>query len=187
MFLSRSSTKDFKFIQQRVESKLKGWRSKCLSQAGRCTLIKSVAQAIPTFEVPSTICDNIDAITRRFWWNPKKSSGRYLAWKAWDKLCQSKNEGRLGFRKSRNFNKALLAKFAWMVASNRDSLCMRLVRCKYKVRKDWLRKKPCKSASPIWKAIEKSKKLLSLGACYEVGNRMDINVWQDPWILKHLL
>ena len=87
MFLSRSSTKDFKFIQQRVESKLKGWRSKCLSWAGRCTLIKSVAQAIPTytmstFEVPATICDNIDAITRRFWWNPKKSSGRYLAWKA---------------------------------------------------------------------------------------------------------
>ena len=75
-----------------------------------------------------------------------------------------------------------MAKFAWMVASNRDSLCMRLVRCKYKVRKDWLRKKPCKSASPIWKAIEKSKKLLSLGACYEVGNRMDINVWQDPWV-----
>ena len=116
-----------------------------------------------TFDVPSTICDNIDAITRRFWWNPKKSSGRYVAWKAWDNLCQLENEGGLGFRKSKNFNKALLVKFAWMVASNRDSLCMRLLRCKYKVRKDWLRNEPCKYASPIWRVNRKSKEVIIFG------------------------
>jgi hypothetical protein len=75
MFLSRSQSKDFNFLQERLETKLMGWRSKCLSWVGRCTLIKSVAQAIPTypmstFEMPSKTCDKLDSLTRRFWWNP---------------------------------------------------------------------------------------------------------------------
>jgi hypothetical protein len=120
MFTSSSSIKDFKYLQDKLESRLLGWRSKCLSWAGRCTMIKSVAQALPTytmstFEVPKKICENLDAVTRRFWWNPKNPSGRFLAWKSWDALCLPKKDGGLGFRKNKNFNKALLAKLAWMV------------------------------------------------------------------------
>uniref|UniRef100_A0A2N9ED89 Reverse transcriptase zinc-binding domain-containing protein n=1 Tax=Fagus sylvatica TaxID=28930 RepID=A0A2N9ED89_FAGSY len=119
MFTSSSSIKDFKYLQDKLESRLLGWRSKCLSWAGRCTMIKSVAQALPTytmstFEVPKKICENLDAVTRRFWWNPKTPSGRFLAWKSWDALCLPKKDGGLGFRKNKNFNKALLAKLAWM-------------------------------------------------------------------------
>ena len=71
MFLKKSRTKDFHFLEEQLEAKLKGWRSKCLSWAGRCTLIKSVAQAIPsytmsTFEVPSKTCNNLDSLIRRF-------------------------------------------------------------------------------------------------------------------------
>ena len=96
-------------------------------------MIKSVAQVLPTytmstFEVPKFFCENLDAVTRRFWWNPKTPSGRFLAWKSWDALCLPKKDGGLGFRKNKNFNKALLAKLAWMVVSNRNSICMKLVR-----------------------------------------------------------
>jgi hypothetical protein len=129
-------------------------------------MIKSVAQVLPTytmstFEVPKKICENLDAVTRRFWWNPKTPSGRFLAWKSWDALCLPKKDGGLGFRKNKNFNKALLAKLAWMVVSNRNSICMKLVRSKYKVRGDWLFKDPVKNSSPPWRAIEKTKKLIT--------------------------
>lgn len=92
LILSRSPTKDFAFLQSKLESKLAGWRSKCLSWAGRRTLITSVAQTLPTytmstFNVPSIICDKIDSLTRRFWWKPNKLEGNFLAWRAWDKLC----------------------------------------------------------------------------------------------------
>jgi hypothetical protein len=66
--------------------------------------------------------------------------------------------GGLGFLKSKDFNYALLFKLAWMVASYGESVCMNLLRCKYKMRGDWLRKPFSKMASPIWKAIEKAKK-----------------------------
>lgn len=69
LFRSRAPSKDFKFLQEKLESKLMGWRSRCLSWAGRSTLIKFVAQALPNytmsaFSVPNTICDKLDTLTR---------------------------------------------------------------------------------------------------------------------------
>lgn len=103
LFLTNNRSTDFKFLQDKLEARLKGWRSKNLSWAGRSTTIKSVAQALPTytmstFELPKKICDNLDAQMRRFWWNPKSQGGRYVAWKALEQLCQPKEKGGLGFR-----------------------------------------------------------------------------------------
>ncbi len=64
-----------------------------------------------------------------------------------------------------------------MVASGRNSVCMDILKSKYKVQKDWLRKEPSKRASPTWKEIENAKKLLLPDACYVVGNGKSINIW----------
>jgi hypothetical protein len=80
-----------------------------------------------TFEVPTTVCNKLDASARRLWWNPKNSNGKYLAWRSWDHLCLPKGAEGLSFRKSKDFNNALIAKLAWMVASKRDSLCMAML------------------------------------------------------------
>ena len=84
LFHSSSRIKDFRFLQEKIEARLTGWRSKTLSWAGKATLIKSVAMAIPVYSfsssnIPTTICDKMDAFIRHFWWNPSKESGRYLA------------------------------------------------------------------------------------------------------------
>ena len=79
-------------------------------------------------------------------------------------------------------NKALLAKLAWMIALKRDSLCMRILRAKYKVRNDWLQKNLPKRASSVWKAIEGAKKLIVKGPCYLIGDGTSVNAWIDPWI-----
>lgn len=43
LFLSRSHTRYFNFLLDKLEAKLTGWRSNCLSWAGRGTLINSMA------------------------------------------------------------------------------------------------------------------------------------------------
>lgn len=48
-FVGRAKYASFSEIKERVWSKLKGWKEKLISQAGREVLIKSVAQAIPTY------------------------------------------------------------------------------------------------------------------------------------------
>ena len=79
-------------------------------------------------------------------------------------------------------NNALLAKLAWMIASKKDNLFMSIVRAKYKVKHDWLRKHPPKSTSLVWKAIEAVKKIIIKGACYLIGDGASINVWLDSWV-----
>ncbi len=46
LFLTNNRSRDFKFLRDKLEARLKGWRSKNLSWAGRITMIKSVAQAL---------------------------------------------------------------------------------------------------------------------------------------------
>lgn len=185
MFLSRATSKDFAFRQDKLEAKLMGWRSKCLSWASRKTLINSIAQIIPiytmsTFSIPNKVYNKLDSITRGFWWKSKQHEGRFLASKAWDNLCCPTKEGGLGFKKVKDINSALLAKLGWMVVSKRDSLCMSILRSKYKVKDDWLRSDISKQASPIWKAIEKSKGIISKGVYYLIGDGSSMEVWLDP-------
>ena len=78
LFSSWSRCRDFKFLQDKLVARLLGWRSETLSWAGRSTLIKSVTNALPTytfstFNISHKVCDKLDASTRRFWWNPKRS------------------------------------------------------------------------------------------------------------------
>ena len=188
MFLSRAPSKDFAFLQDKLEGKIMGWRSKCLFGVGRKTLINSIAQTIPiytmsTFNIPNKVCDKLDSITRRFWWKPKQHKGIFLAWKALDNLCCPTKEGGIRFKKAKHINSSLLAKLGWMVVSKRDSLCMSILRSKYKVKDDWLRSDSSKQASPIWKAIEKSKGIISKGACYLIGDSRSVEVWLDLWVL----
>ena len=187
MFLTRALSKDFAYLEDKIAAKLSGWRSKCLSWAGRRMLINSVALSIliytmSSFPIPNKVCDKMDGLARRFWLNPNKQKGRFLAWKSWDSLCCPSSDGGLGFKKSKSLNSALLAKLAWMMASKGDNLCMRILRAKYKVKEDWLRSEVSRYASPIWKAIENAREVVWKGACFIIGDGESVDVWLDPWV-----
>lgn len=108
MFLSIAPSKDFAFLQDKLEAKLSGWRSKCLSWVGRKTLINSMAQPIPiytmsTFNIPNKVCIKLDSMARRFWWKPNQREGRFMAWRAWDKLCYPRSVEGLRFKKIKKY------------------------------------------------------------------------------------
>ena len=65
--------------------------------------------------------------------------------------------------------------------------CFKVLRAKYKVGKKWLQAKPAKFTSFSWKCLEGVCPLLTQGACKLVGSRVDILVWEEPWILNHPL
>ena len=89
-----------------------------------------------TFDVPVGISNKLDAATHRFWWNPKKDKGGFLAWKAWEQLCCPRIHGWVGFRTAKKSNEAFIAKITWLVASKRISPCLVALRSKYKVKDD---------------------------------------------------
>ena len=112
--VGRSKRNTFNDLKDKLGNKLSGWKEKLLSNAGKEILIKSVAQAIPSyimscFKLPDALCDDLVGLVRRFWWGQQENHSK-LAWLSWDKMCAPKEEGGTGFRDLKAFNIALLAK-----------------------------------------------------------------------------
>ena len=83
--VGRNKTESFSHIKQQIWKKLQGWESKLLSQAGREILIKVVAQALPTytmscFKLPLTLCNEIEALIRKFFWVKEVIIERFIGW-----------------------------------------------------------------------------------------------------------
>jgi hypothetical protein len=112
--IGRSKKQTFQFLLDKVWKKLKGWKEKHLSFAGRATLIKAVAQAIPTyimssFLLPKSFCEHMESQICKFWWGNNVDK-RKIHWINWKKTCKAKSKGEMGFKNLRAFNEALLAK-----------------------------------------------------------------------------
>lgn len=66
------------------------------------------------FKLPKQICQQIDKITCNFWWGQDLNK-RHLHKVAWEKLCQSKKDTKLGLRQIEVVNQFLVAKQFWML------------------------------------------------------------------------
>lgn len=90
--VGRSKAQVFNFVRERVWKKLKGWKEKSLSRAGREVLVKAVAQPIPTyimscFRIPNYICADIEQMIAKFYWGGDPGR-RKLHWIGWSKLAR---------------------------------------------------------------------------------------------------
>ena len=99
--IGKSKSQVFAFVKERVWKKLKGWKERFLSRAGREVLIKSIVQAIPShvmscFGIPLSICHDIDSMISRFFWGGNVDE-RPMHWVSWEKMTCSKTKGGLGF------------------------------------------------------------------------------------------
>ena len=86
-FVGRSKKQVFEFVQQRVWKKLKGWKERSLSKAGKEVLIKSVAQPILNyimgcFLLPCELCNKIESMISNFWWGSKDGEKK-IHWTGW--------------------------------------------------------------------------------------------------------
>uniref|UniRef100_A0A2N9FQH0 Aminoacyl-tRNA synthetase class II (D/K/N) domain-containing protein n=1 Tax=Fagus sylvatica TaxID=28930 RepID=A0A2N9FQH0_FAGSY len=121
LFPSKHKSNDFAFVKEKLEARISGWKSKSLSWMGRATLIKSVALSIPlytmsSFKLPKKICQDLDAVVQKFWWNPRKEGNCFHTPLAWSELCRPQSHGGLGFRFFESFNEAMIAKLACLRA-----------------------------------------------------------------------
>ena len=112
-----------------------GWKEKHISKASREVLIKTMAQAIPTysmsmFKISKKICDDINSMLDKYWWGQTRNEKK-IHWIKWEKLCKSKEKEGMGFRDIHAFNLVVLAKQAWRLNQDTQSLFFRVYKARY--------------------------------------------------------
>jgi ribonuclease HI len=184
--VGRSTKEAFEYIPGKISDLMGGWGEKLLSSAGRETLIKSVAQAIPTYSMscfllsPAT-CRKITSVTSNFWWSSKFDK-RGLHWRRWTELTLPKSHGGMGFKNIKLFNIAMLGKQGWRLLTNTDSLCSRVLKGKYFHQGDFLTAREKKNSSHTWRAILAGRKALEAGLIRRIGDGKTTDIWSDRWI-----
>lgn len=184
--IGKSKKAVFAGLKERLWKKLNGWKEKLLSRPGKEVLIKAVAQAIPTymmsvFKIPDGLLDEMQALIARFWWG-SSDTGRKMHWHNWESMCLPKSMGGLGFRDLKCFNQAMLAKQAWRLLNDTNSLLHSVLKARYFKNGDFIDARRGYDPSYTWRSIWGSKSLLLDGLKWRVGNGLDIGVWEEAWL-----
>ncbi|CAN1788099.1 Putative ribonuclease H protein At1g65750 [Linum perenne] len=114
-----------------VRSWLDSWKARFLSFGGRITLLKSVMSQLPIyymslFKAPVSVITEIERIQKRFLWEGCGDAKRpHLIW--WEVVKEPKYLGGLGVLDLRKMNMALLGKWGWRFASEKNAWWRRLV------------------------------------------------------------
>lgn len=185
--VGRGKRQIFRYVKDRLWKKLQGWRSKKLSKAGKEILIKTAAQAIPTycmssFLLPATILDEFYTMMNSFWWGSHNNSAKGIKWMKWEHLCVQKGAGGRGFRDLHLFNVALLAKTGWRLLSEPSGLMCRVLKAKYFPHCNFLDADLGNNPSYIWSSVHAAQGLLRKGIRWKVGDGSNITIWNQPWI-----
>ena len=107
---------------------------------------------------------------------------KYTGTKNWKSICRSKLDGGLGFRSFEDFNQALLAKQAWRIMDNPQSLLTKIFKSRYFPYTNLKSASIGHHPSIVWRGIMWGNELLQKGLRWKIGNGMRINIATDPWI-----
>ncbi|XP_074305950.1 uncharacterized protein LOC141641178 [Silene latifolia] len=118
-------------LTDRIVARIRGWGTQHLTYAGRLTLVNSVLNTLHSywasiFLIPNGILNRINNLCRNFLW---KGSSDYKGAPNvnWDHCFLPKEEGGLGIKDIKKWNKALLGKYVWWLANKKDHLWVRWV------------------------------------------------------------
>ncbi|XP_060959111.1 uncharacterized protein LOC133030391 [Cannabis sativa] len=186
LFRSLNRSKDMRFLVDRVLQRVKSWKTRLLSKAGRACLIHSVGSSLATYvaasdPIPINVVNTVDKCLRDFWWGDTDEK-RKMHLMAWNALCQSKMRGGLGFRSGGVINRAFMTKWAWKALTDRSSVWSAVINAKYIKDQNFLLLDRKRDDSAMWKAILDARMVLEKGICRKIGNGEKTSIWFDPWV-----
>lgn len=81
--------------------------------------------------IPLNIFDAIEKKFNAYWWE-RGQGQKGIKWMAWNRLCEVKEGGGLGFKNLREFNIAMLAKQAsWRLMNGTNPLVSAIMKARY--------------------------------------------------------
>ncbi|GAV93036.1 hypothetical protein CFOL_v3_36414, partial [Cephalotus follicularis] len=129
LLASRLSHMDCKVLVNKLLRRTTSWLSNSLSFGGRLQLLKSVLFSIQvfwccTFVLPVAVTKECDRILISFLWHGvgnSKKGGKV----AWSKVFRPREEGGLGIKDARSWNRAAIMKIGWDICWRKGSVLMK--------------------------------------------------------------
>ena len=113
-------------VEERFRKRLASWKLQYISKGGRATLIRSSLSSLPIyhlslFRAPQKVCARLERIQRQFLWGGSDLDKK-VSLVSWATVCTEKIKGGIGIKSLSKMNKALLSKWNWRFANDRNSL-----------------------------------------------------------------
>lgn len=145
-----------------------------------------MGQAIPVysmscFKLPRGLCEHVTSMIKAFWWGSKKGQ-RKPYWVSWDTMSMLKYMGGLGFKDFEIFNLALLARQAWRILGNPESLSTMILKAKYFSSTNLLDAPMGNNPSQIWRSVVEERAILKQGLIKHIGNGESMHIWSTNWL-----
>ncbi|GAV92484.1 LOW QUALITY PROTEIN: zf-RVT domain-containing protein, partial [Cephalotus follicularis] len=145
-------------LVERIVARTNSWVSKALSFAGRLQLVKATLTNMQTywcstFLLPMSIIKACEKALRSFLWG---HHGRGKV--SWREVCKPLDEGGLGIKDLKLWNKSLLLKQIWQVLVDQGLL-------------SW-----------SWRQTLLLRPLARAHLIYRCGNGELFSLWYDPWV-----
>ncbi|WKA01540.1 hypothetical protein VitviT2T_019818 [Vitis vinifera] len=174
-------------VEERVRRRLALWKQQYISKGGRVTLIKSTLASMPIYQMsifimPKVVARRLEKVQRDFLWGGGNMEGKIHLVK-WEVVCTNKDKGGLGLRKLAMLNKALLGKWIWRYACDKDNLWKQVIKVKYGQEGLGWRPKKANGAVGVgvWKEIWKELEWCWDNMMFRVGKGNTIRFWTDVW------
>lgn len=163
------------------------WCTPSLNFASRLVLVKHTLSSIPVylfsvFRAPSYFVSKVRSLMVQFLWGKGDRGG--VCWRRWSELCKPMHKDGLGLRDLGCFNQVLLAKMAWRLIRDPDSLVAKVLLGKYSWGKSLWDCHPKPGCSWGWRSIMWGLDLLRKGLCWRVGDGEDVTVFGHQWIAQ---
>ncbi|XP_075665344.1 uncharacterized protein LOC142635008 [Castanea sativa] len=177
---------EFQFVVERVQNKLVGWKSKCLSSARRLVLIKAAVSSIPEYnmqcnKLPTKTCEDVNKLTRDFLWG-STAEKKKLHLVGLNKVANPIDMRGLGIFEMKARNSAILAKLCWRIASSPDLPLAQMLTNKYLTPARLRGETRNQAASCVWKACKEGGIVFNKGLKWSIANGDKVCVWDDFWL-----
>ncbi|CAL1357332.1 unnamed protein product [Linum trigynum] len=122
---------DCQALVDKITTRIRGWKVRTLSYAGKLQLISAVISSITQYwmgiiQLPAKVIKMVEMACSDFLWSSEEEGKRAKV--IWSMVARPKKEGGLGFKDLRSWNMACLVRHLWAISSNSSSLWANWVR-----------------------------------------------------------
>ena len=130
------------------------------------------------FKLLKGLVKELEVLIQKFW-QGYRGDNRRVHWVKWERLCEAKEVGGMGFKEIEKFNDSLLTKQVWRMINNPNSLCHCVFKARFFPNCSIFEAKDSSNGSYAWKSILSARDVTRKGMVWRIRNGSTARIKED--------